>query len=564
MALAFSEGSIGGDIEMINLKALQDFYGDSKNAVSAHQEINYDLRGSNGIALGPSITSSKHPLLLINPHTSFYFRTELQMTSDEGLDCYGATTWGQFFIYQGFNEQLGFMHTSSSVDAIDEYLESVTKKNSSYFYKYGTEVRPVTKETIRIPYKTKTGVSEKVFAVFRTHHGPIVRKVDDKWVSVSLMQKPVEAISQSYLRMKAKNLAEFKKTLEMQADSSNNTIYADQDGNIAFFYATFVPRRSSQLDFTKPVMGHLPESDWNGVLPISELPTVLNPKNGWVFNSNNSPWSAAGYETLKKSDYPHYVDTGSENARGEHILSMLKDKRNLDFDAFTALAFDSYLTWFEKPLPLLVKAWDDLPSSNPLRQKLSAQIALLKSWNMRWSLDSPATTLAILWGDELIKNGQEVQKRSEKMLQALLIASEKLAAEFGKWEVLWGEVNRFQRLSGDVIQRFSDREPSTPVPFPSGYWGSLAAFRASNYNGSKRKYGNGGNSFVAVVEFGPKIKAKAILVGGQSSDPSSRHFNDQTDIYAKGKLRDVYFYPSQLKGHVESRYHPGVSTKSNR
>src|SRR6185295_1938549 len=180
MALSFTEGSIGGDIEKINLGELQAFYGKGTAPVAMPEpredEWPQEPSGSNGAAIAPSNTTGKHALLLINPHTSFFFRSELQMVSEEGLNAYGASTWGQFFLYQGFNDRLGWMHTSSAVDNTDEFLETVTKKGNDYVYKYGTEERPVTSHVITVPYKTDSGMAEKKFTVYATHHGPIVRE----------------------------------------------------------------------------------------------------------------------------------------------------------------------------------------------------------------------------------------------------------------------------------------------------------------------------------------------------------------------------------------------------
>ncbi len=327
MALSFTEGSIGGDIETINLSQLQAFYGngpapvprDDSGTVS-RLDREQDARatdepdalaepaGSNGVAISPANTIARHALLLINPHTSFFFRSELQMTSDEGLNAYGAVTWGQVFIYQGFNEHCGWMHTSSAVDAIDEYLETVVKKGDRFYYKYGNEERAVMTSVIKVPYKTDTGMAEKTFTVYRTQHGPIVRAVNDKWVSISLMQEPVKALTQSYARTKATDYKAFKQTMELHADSSNNTIYADADGNIGYFHGNFIPKRDPKFDWTKPVDGSDPATDWRGLLSVDESPLLLNPASGWLYNSNNSPWSAAGPSSPKKSDYPKYVD----------------------------------------------------------------------------------------------------------------------------------------------------------------------------------------------------------------------------------------------------------------
>jgi acyl-homoserine-lactone acylase len=233
MALSFTEGSIGGDIERVDLKKLESFYGSPDKAAALPTETEAEPGGSNGIAIAPSNTTDHHALLLINPHTSFFFRSELQMVSGEGLDAYGAVTWGQFFVYQGFNPRVGWMHTSSGVDAVDEYLETVHRKDEHYYYKYADGERPVIEKRITVPYKTAHGMAEKKFVAYYTHHGPVIRDQQGKWVAIRLMQEPVKALMQSYLRTKAKDYKQYLQTMELEANSSNNTVYADADGHIA-------------------------------------------------------------------------------------------------------------------------------------------------------------------------------------------------------------------------------------------------------------------------------------------------------------------------------------------
>jgi acyl-homoserine-lactone acylase len=571
MALSFTEGSIGGDIETISLEQLQAFYGNRLVAVRANDEqglfVEPEPVGSNGIAISPSNTVAGRALLLINPHTSFFFRSELQMTSNEGLNAYGAATWGQFFIYQGFNERCGWMHTSSAVDSIDRYLETVVKKGDQFHYRYGNEERPVTTTLIKIPYRSDKGMAEKTFTAYRTHHGPVIATMDGKWVSIRLMQEPVKALTQSYMRTKAKNYKQFRQTMELHTNSSNNTIYADADGAIAYFHGNFIPRRNPKFDWTRPVDGSDPATDWQGLLSIDETPKLLNPASGWLYNSNDSPWSAAGPSSPKKADYPAYVDSGVESARGLHAVRVLQDKKDFTLDLLIAAAYDSYLTWFEKPIPALVKAWDQMPASDPLKAKTSEQIALLREWDLRWSATSIPTSLAVFWGDEIQRRVRRAglpaadyiagEATAEQLLQSLSAASDKLAADFGTWKTPWGEINRFQRLTDDIVHPFTDAGPSIPVGFTSATWGSLASFGARPYNGSKKIYGTSGNSFVAVVEFGKTVRAKAVTAGGESGNPSSPHFNDQAKRYSRGELRDVYFYRPQLKGHTERVYHPG-------
>lgn len=273
MALSFSEGSIGGDIESVNLRGLEQFYGSRLGAGStsprnddAAESLPFGTEpgGSNGFAIAPQITTSGHAMLMINPHTSFYFRPEIHMASEEGLNAYGAVTWGQFFIYQGFNERLGWMHTSGGGDVIDEYLETVTPKGKGFSYAYGSGSRTVTAKTIRLPYKTASGMSEKVVTAYFTHHGPIIREQDGKWVAVKMMNNPLEAIQQSYGRTKAKTFDEFKQVMTLRTNSSNNTVYADADGNIAYFHGNFIPKRDTSIDFRRPVNGSDPRTEWQG------------------------------------------------------------------------------------------------------------------------------------------------------------------------------------------------------------------------------------------------------------------------------------------------------------
>jgi acyl-homoserine-lactone acylase len=559
MALSFSEGSIGGDIERVDIPALKAFYsGESPPpATKADRSPAFvEPSGSNGIAIGPSISASKHALLLINPHTSFFFRAEAQMVSDEGLNAYGALTWGQFFVYQGFNERAGWMHTSSGVDNIDEYLETIVKKDNGLYYRYGSEERAVKTRKITVPFKTPTGTASKEFIVYSTQHGPIVRAVDGKWVSIRLMQDPMHALMQSYSRTKAKSYKAFRDSMELHTNSSNNTVYADADGTIAYFHSNFIPRRDSRFDWTKPVDGSDPATDWNGVMSIDETPGLLNPPNGWLYNSNNWPWSAAGANSPKKDDYPAYVDRGREESpRGFHALRVLQNAKDVTLESLRAAAYDSYLPWFAQQIPALVSAWDHAPRTNPLKAKLADQIALLKKWDFRWSVDSVATSLAVYWGEEVGRKGDK--PTDDQRLQALLAATDKLATDFGSWQTPWGEINRFERISGDIVQRFSDTAPSIPVGFTSSRWGSLASFGARTFNGTKKMYGTTGNSFVAIVEFGDRVRGKAVSAGGESGDPASPHFTDQAQRYSTGDLRDVYFYRSDLDGHVERQYHPG-------
>ncbi len=423
-----------------------------------------------------------------------------------------------------------------------------------------------------MPYKTASGMAVKEFTVYRTHHGPIVREQDGKWVAAALMEQPLKALEQSYRRTKTRNLAEYKQVMELHTNSSNDTLFADAEGNIAYFHSNFVPKRNPKLDWSQPVDGSVPANDWQGVHAVDDSPSVENPPNGWVYNTNNWPYTAAGAHSKKAGNFPAYFDRSGENPRGVHAVRVLGQRKDFSIDVLIGTGYDSQQPEFEVQIPLLVKAWDRAPAANPLKAKLAEQIAMLQQWDHRWAINSVPQSLAVFWGDELWSRSADAARAAgitvydfmrtkatdAQRLDALAAASDKLTADFGTWKTPWGDINRFQRISPEIVHPFSDDKPSLPVGFASARWGSLASFGARAYNGSKKIYGTSGNSFVAAVEFGQDgVTARAITAGGLSSDVDSRHFDDQAQGYANGSLREVYFYPKQLEGHTEKTYKPG-------
>ena len=575
MALSFTEGSIGGDIERVPLSQLQAFYSHQRVAMTASEQglVLREPAGSNGFAIAPDHTKDGHALLLINPHTSFFFRSELHVTSREGLNVYGAATWGQFFIYQGFNEKAGWMHTSSGVDSVDEFTETlVTGEDGKLSYRYGKALRPIRTKQITLAFRASDGSrAARSFTTYATHHGPIVREAGGKWIAFALMNEPLPALQQSFLRTKSSDYASFVKAARLQANSSNDTLFADAKGEIAYLHPQFVPVRDDRFDYRQPVDGSDPATDWKGLHSLENLPHVVSPTNGWVMNTNNWPWTAAGADSPKAANFPKYMDQAGENPRGPHAERVLNARRDFTPETLIGAAYDPYLTAFARLVPVLARSFDRLPGNDPARVKLAEPIDLLRKWDSRWSLDSTATSLAVFWGDALFESTVAAAKDAKlsiwdymaeratdaQRLDALAAAVDRLTTDFGTWQVPWGEINRFQRNDGAIVQTFDDSKASVPVPFASAVWGSLASFGAKRYPGTRRYYGTSGNSFVAVVEFGPKLRAWAVTAGGESGHPESKHFADQVERYAGGNLRPVYFYPGELEGHVEKKYHPG-------
>ena len=566
MALTFSEGSIGGDIESVPLGGIEAFYGGKatpKPIAAVEPVLDLEPRGSNGLAIAPANSATGHALLLINPHTSFYFRPEVQMVSDEGLHAYGAVTWGQFFIYQGFNEHAGWMHTSSAADVIDEYAESVVRTDGATGYKYGNDVRPFTEKKVRLAYRDGDSLAHREFTTYSSHHGPVIREENGKWISVKMMVEHEKALTQSFLRTKTKSYDEFTKVMELKTNSSNNTVFADGDGNIGYFHGNFMPKRDPKFNWAGVVDGSDPATEWQGLHSLDEMIHVHNPATGWIQNCNSTPFTVSGSASPKRKDYPSYMAPDQENARGIHAVRVLENRKGFTVESLIEAAYDSYLTGFEPILPGLLKAYDQLATSSPLKAQLKEPIDSLRKWNLRFSVTSVPTTVAVYWGQEMVRVARAAEDTESPLkvtgaqrLAALAVAVTKLETDFGTWKTGWGEVNRFQRVSGEIVQPFNDSLPSLPVGFASAQWGSLASF-GSRFYGTKKMYGTSGNSFVAAVEFGPRVRAKSVLAGGVSGDPKSPHFSDQAEMYAKGQFKDVLFYREDVEKHAERTYQPG-------
>lgn len=573
MPMFFSEGSIGGDIESVPIEGIKAFYGGEKASPAARKVAMTDFndrepRGSNGFAISGKLTRSGNAMLLINPHTSFYFRGEVHVVSEEGLNAYGAVTWGQFFIYQGFNEHTGWMHTSTYVDFMDEFIEDVFEQDGRLVYRYGDEIRPVKASSVTLKYRDGDGMSERTFPMYHTHHGPVTHTIDGRWVVTRLNWDPVRALEQSFVRTKQNGHDGFRKMMDIRRNSSNNTVYADSSGNIAYYHGNFVPRRNPAFDYSQPVDGSNPATDWQGLHDVDEIVALLNPDNGWIQNCNSTPFTAAAEFSPKRENYPAYMAPDPENFRGVHAVRVLADISDMTLDKLIDIAYDPYLPGFEKLIPGLISAYD---AAKVKDSELAAPIEALRNWDMKVSIDSVAMSLAHFYAVHYRDHGANPQKLRRMALinyfgtespeeERLKMFSETVAGfkkDFGRWDVPWGEVNRFQRLSGDIELKYDDDAPSLPIPMASGRWGALASFGAKRYPGTKRIYGSSGNSFIAVVEFGDKVKAKSLLAGGQSGDPESPHFGDQALPYAKRQFKDVAYYREDVEKRAVRQYHPG-------
>ncbi|MDR3693051.1 penicillin acylase family protein [Mucilaginibacter sp.] len=573
-ALMFTDGSVSATVTGgLTQEDTRNFYGKGDEKIGAVYKPGMDEReiGSNGFAIAPSRSASGHALLYINPHVPFYFRSEVQMVSDEGLNVYGAVTWGQFFVYQGFNRHCGWMHTSSSADVGDLYAEKVIKKDGHWFYEYNGALKPVTERKLVFRVKTGDHTEEKTITGYYTHHGPVLGSRDGKWLALKANNRSYNALLESWLITKANSFAAYKKAMGLLSNGTNNTVYADDQGNIAFWYGNFMPKRDPKPDWTLPVDGTTPATEWQGLHTINEIVHLYNPKSGWIQNCNSTPYASSGKSSPDKNKYPAYMAPDGQNYRAVNAIKLLNDAKKLTLDGLIGKGYDHYLAAFDVLLPPLFKAYDLAPDS--AKQQLAGPIAILKQWDKRSAINSVATTIAVEWGTLMVralppvKTAEEstyVTERVNNMVKSLppgryidnlTLAINNLNKRYGTWKTPWGDINRYQRPADGIT--FSDSLPSLPVGQTSSLFGQLPSFVSRTMNTQKR-YGYSGNSFIAAVEFGARIKAKTIVTGGESFNSASKNYTDQAGMYIEGKFKDVLFYKKEVLKHAAKTYHPGM------
>jgi acyl-homoserine-lactone acylase len=575
--LLWTDGSIGAistaDLTIGELKA---FYSGNTDKVAYVEREKNVQTGSNGFAFAPSKTANGNAILYINPHTTFYFRPEVQVTSDEGLNVYGAVTWGQFFVYQGFNDHCGWMHTSSNVDVADMYAEKIIDKKGKLFYEFDKKLIPVIEKEITVNYTENGKLIAKKFKTYFTNNGPIMAKRDGKWISLKSNNRSMTSLIQSWVRTKSASFEDYKKAMDLKANTSNNTVYADDKGNIAYWHGNFIPIRDKKLNWSKVIDGSVSATQWKGLHEVNETVHLYNPVNGWLQNCNSTPYSVAGENSPKKQNYLPYMAPDGENFRGINAVRIFSKGNQYTLDKVIADGYDTKLSIFEILIPSLITIFENNNNSkNPEYAELNEAISILKNWDYYAKENSIATALAVEWAYKLdpiilkayvdegeldqVENTKKFAKNAtaNQMLPQLQAVLKELNSKWGTWKVTWGDINRFQRSSGDIDLKYDDAQPSLPIAFGPGSWGSLPSFKSSYQKDSKKRYGYNGNSFVCAVEFGPKIKAKSLLAGGNSGDPKSRHFNDQSEMYQKGSFKEVLFYKEDVIKNAEKTYHPG-------
>jgi penicillin amidase len=522
--------------------------------------IDSDLKehtGSNGWVIGPSRSATGHAMLFINPHLPFFGSGQVyegHVHSDEGWNFTGYTRFGFPFPYVGHNENGGWVSTDNAADLTDVYVETFDDPARPLAYKYGTGYRLATERVEEVRVKTATGLETRKFTMRKTHHGPILGSRDGKMLALRMAKHGADGwLREWYDMTRATSLAAMKRAMTPLNMLFGNVMYADRQGNTWYLYNGAIPKRDPRFDWTKPVDGSDPATEWQGYHTIDELPQLTNPKTGWMQNCNTTPFLLTSEGNPDPKEFPKYMVQEGDNPRGAISREILAGKQKFTFEEWTRFAFDRRVMSAGKRLPELIavlkKDLDSQTGSNDSR--LREVHDELVRWNLQSTNDSIAMTLFSLWHAR-ISDDEKVDP-----LAALKEVISTLQRDFGTWKVAWGELSRLQRIDESRGEEFLDSRQSIAAPGVNGNDGAVFTLYAAPMRGQKRRYGVAGGSYVSVVEFAPKVRALSIHTFGASGDPRSKHYMDQAVLYARGEFKPAWLTLEDIRANLEASYHPG-------
>ncbi len=522
--------------------------------------------GSNMWAVSPAKSASGHSLLLINPHQPFFGPGqwyEGHVHSGEGWDFSGASFFGSPFPTLGHSQYLGWSHTVNDPDITDTWIEKFDDPDNPLAYRYGAGQRTATEWAAAVKIKTAGGFETKTFKFRKTHHGPIVSVRGGKPLSLRLSRlEDGGMLEEWYAMTKSRSVDEFKKAMSAAIIPMFNAVCADRNGNIFYVYNAAIPRRSTKFDWTKPVDGSNPETEWQGYHKFEELPQLTNPKTGFVQNCNQTPFTTTTEGNPVKADFPEYMTRESDNARARISRRILSSTDKFSYEDWALAGFDTTVIEAEVYIPQLAADIEKLKKTDLSRaEKLAPALAALQSWDHVSSVESKPMTLFALWFERQSRLSAAGDKDEWLRVRVFEEVLQDLVRDFGSWQVAWGEVNRLQRAQSGGDEAFSDSKESLPIAGAPGWLGIVYNFYTRPEKGQKRRYGVAGHSFVSVVEFGPKVQARSILVFGENSDPGSPNYFDQSRLYAKKQFKPAWFTPDEIKANSRVVYHPGEESK---
>ena len=525
-----------------------------------------EATGSNGWAIAGSRTKAGHPMLLAMPHLPWFGFTQLAEAhlasrggKEQAWNFTGAGFYGSPALALGHNDRLGWTLISNKPDVADLWRERFDNPDDRNAYAYNGGWRKADQWTETIRIRKTSGFEDRQFTLRKTHHGPIVSRESDQTLLAAQVSGLFESVPlRQWLRMaRAQNLEEFRTALATMQVLYMNILYADCDGNIWFLYNARVPRRNPKFDWSKPVDGSDPATEWLGVHELDELPQILNPPSGFLENCNSTPLAVTDGANLDAESFPAYMigDAAVETRRSERSLELLRDLRDVDFASWQKLAFDDDVPWARRELPRYAAALAELEEQDDeLAGRVKPYLEHLLAWDCRIEADSTAATLCEAWYELMFGPGypgeeMRPQFRGSRAAQlgALATAAENLVAVHGDWRLPYGDLFRIQRrprIADLVDARFDDDAPSLPclgghgpmgVTFTVYYSPSIPFPLATD---QIKRYGMVGASYAAAWEFTPRgVRGASLVQFGASGDPKSPHYFDQARLLSERRLK---------------------------
>ena len=537
--------------------------------------------GSNAWAIGPSRTRDGKAMLFANPHQPWFGFGQLyeaHLRSGEGWQFTGATFMGSPVLTMGHNDDCGWTFTVNEPDVADVWRETFDHPSDPLKYRYDGGWRDAVewRETIRV--KTSSGYTSEERVFRKTHHGPIVVKESDAVRLSANVAKLHEAflLRQTSLMMRTRDLADFKRCMALGNFPIMNAVYADRAGAIYYLYNGAIPKRDPAFDWSSPVDGSDPRAEWRGYHTLDELPQLVDPPEAYVQNCNSSPFVTTSGANPRAADFPTYMveDRDDDKRRAKISRRLLEEMHGVTFEDLAKAAFDTSLYWAQTELPKYAQAFEELKSSRPdLAERVRPYFEHLLNWDGRSSVTSTQTTLCVAWYEEMYGvdyPGETLRARFEDDMparfEALEHAAIRLLATHGDWRIAWGDVHRAQRPANvaDLLDLpFDDDLPSLPCAGAHGPMGIIftqyytPVVRIPFVKTRRRHYGVIGYTYVAVYEFGERVRGASLVQFGASGDPQSPHYMDQATLLSQGKLKPELYYWEDVLADAKRSYRPG-------
>lgn len=508
--------------------------------------------GSNTYAVGPTRSASGNALLVQNPHLPWYreflfFESQLNLN---GKRMYGSTLVGFPGIAIGFNENMGWSHTNNTIDNTDTY--ELELKDGGYLL--DGEKKDFTSNTKTLKIKQEDGTfADHEITIEKTLHGPVVKKSGRKALAIRMAGTDRPDMFQQWWRMiNSTNFNEFESALKMAQIPFWNVMYADKEKNIFYLFNGLVPKRS-EGDWSywdRVIPGGKSSDIWNDVHAYEDLPKVMNPEIGWLQNANDPPWTSTIPLSLNPDDFPPYMAPRNMAFRPQRAARMMMEDSSITYDQLVDYKLSTRSEFADRIMDDLFAAID---KSNAAKAKEAK--AVLEKWDREADSDSKGTVLFYSWARKYRISPQEnyttpwdINRPMEtpdgladpkRAVDLLVEAANEVEKTFGSLDVAWGDYYRIAYAGKDL-----------PA---NGIDGAMGVFRVAWSGGEdeQHSYVGGGDSWVGVIEFGEKPKAKVLLSYGNSTQKDSPHFGDQLELFSKKELRDAWFTDEEVKAHTE-------------